>query len=116
MHFVLFNTLVIVLISICSSDSNFTGESIRTCGKCSPCWNVFGKNYGPCSKSNYTINPFFGVQPICIDTLVLLIILFLSIVILLPTCIWFVNLWIQRYNDDHDDDMRYIIDGLICYY
>jgi hypothetical protein len=58
------------------------------------------------------MNLFLGVQPICIDTLVLLIILFLSIVTLLPTAIWFVYRWVKRCNDD---DTRYIIDGLIYY-
>ncbi len=61
------------------------------------------------------MNLFFGVQPMCIDTLILLILLFLSIVVLLPTCIWFVHLMIQRYKDDDDDDTRYIIDGLMYY-
>jgi len=85
-----------------------------SCKKCSPCWNVFGKNYGPCTKMNHNIISFFDVQPVCIDTLILLIILFISIVILLPSCIWLVYLCIKCFtDDDDDDDTRYIIDGLM---
>jgi hypothetical protein len=60
---------------------------------------------------NHNMIPSVDVQPVCIDTLILLIILFISIVILLPSCIWFLYLWIKRCTDD--DDTRYIIDGLM---
>ncbi len=62
---------------------------------------------------NHNIISFFDVQPVCIDTLILLIILFISIVILLPSCIWLVYLCIKSFRDDDDDDTRYIIDGLM---
>jgi len=63
---------------------------------------------------NHNIISFFDVQPVCIDTLILLIILFISIVILLPSCIWLVYLCIKCFtDDDDDDDTRYIIDGLM---
>ncbi|CAF2404466.1 unnamed protein product [Rotaria sp. Silwood2] len=110
MRLLLLNIIVIVLTPICFSDSNHTKSSIRICEKCSPCWNAFDKNYGLCSKMNYSINPFTVVQPICIDTLILFIILFVSIVTLVPSCIWLFYLWIKHC---HDDDTRYIIDGLI---
>lgn len=42
------------------------------------------------------MNPFNDVQPVCIDTLVLLIIIFLSIVTLIPTCLWLFYAWIKR--------------------
>jgi hypothetical protein len=83
---------------------------MRICGKCSVCWNIFNKNYGPCSKMNYSINPFAGPQPICIETLILLLILFIIIISLVPSCLWLIYLWIKR---RQDDDTRYIIDGLI---
>jgi hypothetical protein len=60
------------------------------------------------------MNPFASVQPVCNDTLILLIILFISIITLLPTCIWLLYLWIKHCTDDNDnDDTRYIIDGLM---
>ncbi|CAF0827584.1 unnamed protein product [Rotaria sordida] len=110
MHLLLLNIIIIVLIPVCFSVSNNTELSIRICEKCSPCWNIFGKNYGSCLKINYNMNPFMIVQPICIDTLILLIILFVSIVTLVSSCIWLLYLWIKRCQDD---DTRYIIDGLI---
>jgi hypothetical protein len=84
-----------------------------TCIKCSPCWNVFSKNYGPCSTEDYDlnfINPFNNVQPICIDTLILLIILFLSIVILIPTCLWLGYLLIKRFRNING---KYVVNGRI---
>jgi len=74
----------------------FLESSTVICAKCSPCWNIFSKNYGPCSDEQYDMNPFNDVHPVCIDTLILLIILFLSIVTLIPTCLWLFYLWIKR--------------------
>ncbi|CAF3435051.1 unnamed protein product [Rotaria sp. Silwood2] len=96
MQLMLANTIFIVLISVCYGDLNMTESSTATCRKCSPCWNVFSKNYGPCSSEDDEINSFNEIQPICIDTLILLIIMFLSIVILIPSCLWLFSLWIKR--------------------
>ncbi|CAF1124579.1 unnamed protein product [Rotaria magnacalcarata] len=92
----LLNVIFIVLISVCYSNANTTESSTATCRKCSPCWNIFGKNYGPCSEGEFTINPFSGVQPVCIDAFILLIIIFVGILVLIPTCLWLFSLWVRR--------------------
>jgi hypothetical protein len=79
-----------------------------TCEKCSPCWNIFSKNYGPCSTEEYDLHLFNNVQPVCIDTLILLIIMFLSIIILIPTCLWLFYLCIKRCR--HIDG-KYVVNG-----
>lgn len=88
----------------------FVGSSTRVCEKCSPCWNLFDTNYKPCTKMDYSINPFAGAQPMCIDTLILFIILQLCIISLIPSSLWLFYLWIKR---RQDDDIRYIIDDSI---
>ncbi|CAF1087598.1 unnamed protein product [Adineta ricciae] len=102
------NVVLIALISLCYGDSNSTiMESVPlVCKKCSPCWNVFSENFGPCSNETYHISLFNNVQPVCMDTLVLLIIMFLSIVILTPTCLWLCYLWIKRCRNV---DAKYIV-------
>ncbi|CAF0778784.1 unnamed protein product [Rotaria sordida] len=110
MQLILLNTIFIVLISVCYSDLNITQLSIVTCEKCSPCWNIFSKNYGPCSNEEFEMNPFNDVQPMCIDTLILLIIMFLGIVILIPTCLWLFSLWIKRCRNIN---AKYIVNGRI---
>lgn len=84
--------------------------SIDACGKCSPCWNVFSKNYGPCSAEEYDLNPFSGAQPVCIDTLILLVIMFVSMIFLIPTCLWFLYIWIKRCRNI---DATYVVNGRI---
>jgi hypothetical protein len=59
---------------------------------------------------NYSINPLAGAQPMCIETLILLIIFFFTIISLVPSCFWLIYLWIKR---RQDDDTRYIIHGSI---
>ncbi|CAF3385630.1 unnamed protein product [Rotaria socialis] len=110
MNGLLLNMIVFLLIPLCFSDLNSTESSIRRCEKCSPCWNLFENNYAPCSKMNYTMGVLMIVQPICIDTCILLIILFVSMVTLILGCIWLLYLWIKPCQDD---DTRYIINGLI---
>jgi hypothetical protein len=48
------------------------------------------------------------VQPMCIDTLILLIIMFLSIVILIPICLWLIYIWIKRCRNI---DATYVVNG-----
>jgi hypothetical protein len=123
--------LLIVLISLSSSDSNTTGEycrsikefnqqrlsvrfedsSIVPCDICSPCWNIFSKNYGPCSIEKHDWKLFNDGQSICIDTLILLLIMFISIVAFIPTCLWLFHLCIQRCRNI---DAKYIVnEGII---
>jgi hypothetical protein len=90
-------------------DSLLFLESITVeCEKCSPCWNLFSKNYGPCSTEEYHFNPFNTVQPVCIDTLILLIIMFLSILILIPTCLWLLYIWMKHCRNI---DGKYVVNG-----
>lgn len=82
-------------------------SSTSPCKKCSPCWSVFSKNYGSCSKMNHSSNLFMSIQSICADTLILLIIFWVSIVTLVPGSIWLLYLWLKN---SQDDDIRYIMD------
>ena len=56
----------------------------------------------------YHFNPFDNDQPVCIDTLILLIIMFLTIVISIPTCLWIFYLWIKRCRNI---DGKYVVNG-----
>ncbi|UJR28423.1 hypothetical protein I4U23_009663 [Adineta vaga] len=107
MHLVVsLNFIFIASISLCYSDSNVTELSPIICKKCSPCWNIFSENFGPCTNETFQISFFNNVQPVCTDTLVLLIIMFLSIVILIPTCLWLCYLSIKRCRNA---DGKYIV-------
>ena len=68
------------------------------CSKCSPCRNLFSHNYGPCQET----------QLLCVDTIVLLVVVFLSFIIFIPLLIWFIRRMIKHFRNT--DDTRYIID------
>lgn len=87
-----------------------SASSPRNCGKCSPCWNLLHHNYGLCPSINSNRTSAINPQPICLDTLILLIALFIGLVTLLPIGLWFLYRAIKRY---YDEDTKYIIDGLI---
>jgi hypothetical protein len=126
MNLVLVSSIVLALLSVCKTESNVTVETSqiidrntvqrhqawthRTCIQCSPCWNLFNTNYGPCSIINPTLNLPTRSQSICMDGLILLILLCITVLGLLPTCIWLIYRWVQRCRDT---DTKFIINGLI---
>ena len=85
-------------------------SSQLNCGKCSPCWNLFDPNYGLCSGVNCHRASLVNPQPICLDTLILLIGSSVGTVILVPVGLWFLFRAVTRY---YDNDTKYIIDALI---
>ncbi|CAF0741447.1 unnamed protein product [Adineta steineri] len=114
MQLILLNVILIVFLPLCYSEFNRSDSTTTVCGKCSSCWTLFSKNYGSCSTEvydlNFDLNPFNKIQPVCIDTLVLLIIIFLSIVTIIPTCLWLIYLCIRRCRNI---DAKYVVNERI---